>query len=106
MAPAGIPEAGLKVRRLAPLLRAAISDELAAEGTPAHAALCKRADALQEQFDALAEEVWDQPVRSWADVVTRAEIVQAYGPTFSPSLDEQALEQLLEAVLEMGGRNV
>jgi hypothetical protein len=110
-----LSDARLEVRRLAAVLHAAIQDEIEAETAaahdrgkkPAYRAARKRADALQKEFDALAEEVWDQPVRSWADVVTRAEIAQAYGQDdLSPCMGDQALTALLEAVLAMGGRHV
>jgi hypothetical protein len=83
---------GREVRRLASLLWTAIQAEIDAEGTPAYEAACERAEALQAQFNALADEVLATPVRSWADVVTRAEIVQAYSPGFSLGLDGQALK--------------
>jgi hypothetical protein len=106
-----LSDARLKVRRLAATLHAAIQDELEVETAaasdrgkrPAYRAARKRADALQAEFDALSEELWNQPVRSWDDVLLRAEIAKVYDPTFSPCLDERSLEALLDAVLEMGG---
>jgi hypothetical protein len=97
---------GREVRRLASLLWTAIQAEIDAEETPAYEEACERAEALQAQFDAVAEDVLATQVRSWADVVTRAEIAQAYSPGFSLGLDGQALKALLEAVLAMGGRHV
>jgi hypothetical protein len=106
LAAAELSASGREVRRLASLLWTAIQAEIDAEETPAYEAACERAEALQAQFNTLAEEVLAQPVRSWPDVVTRAEIAQAYSPGFSLGRDGQALKSLLEAVLVMGGRHV
>jgi hypothetical protein len=94
-----------EVRRLAPVLHAAIREANETVcGTPAYRAAQRRADAFDAQFWELAERVWAQPVRSWDDVITRAEIARAYLWDFAPCPGyDEPLDKLLEAVLAMAG---
>ena len=85
-------------------------------GVPAYDAARARTQAAWEAFDALAEAVWNSPIRAWDDVLARAEIARRWqDPDDDGHIDfdlanlddpEIALVELLSAVLTLGGRNV
>jgi hypothetical protein len=105
-----------EVRRRAAELLAAINTECELEGKPGYAAACARAEALQAEFNALSDTIWARPVRSWDDVIARAEIASHYAPRewgthrladlTSACWHDRSLAHLLEAVLRLGGRHV
>jgi hypothetical protein len=103
-----------EVRRRAAELLAAINTESNLEKQPGYAEACARSEALQAEFDALSDTIWARPVRSWSDVLARAEIANSWEPhnprtgrldgLTSDCRGERALAHLLDAVLIMGGR--
>jgi hypothetical protein len=120
---AGLPTAGeaadpvtpvaLAVRRLASRARAAIDYECSLEGQSGYAEACARSAELTGELEALAEAVWAKPVRSWADVIERAEVAEwyAYREPFTNRIigatsecpGERSVAFLVEAVLKMAG---
>lgn len=63
----------LEVRRLVPLVQAAIAREIALEGQPGYAEACAQAAALDDEIEALAVSVWATPARSWGPMFSRAQ---------------------------------
>lgn len=97
------------------LLRAesAIEDD-----TPEHAAAMRATDAASDAFVKYADELLAKPVRTWDDVVIRAELVRTHGNFESPpgagdsyyddvlsgsDRESRMLRALLAAVLKVSG---
>jgi hypothetical protein len=110
--------AALEIRRLASRAREAIDYECSLEiapfeYAPGYAEARARSAELTDEIKALAEAIWSKPVRSWADVIERAEVAEWYsdrepftnrlGGITSESPDERAKAFLLEAVLKLAG---
>lgn len=87
------------------------------DDTPEHIAAMKATDKLSSEFVRYADELIAKPVRSWDDVVIRAELVRAHGQFESPPAagdsyyddvlsgsdrESRMLRSLLAAVLDMG----
>jgi hypothetical protein len=110
---AAVTPAALEIRRLASMARAAIDYECSLEGQPGYAEACAQSAELTDKLEALAEAIWSKPVRSWSDVIERAEVVEWYSDRepftnrlvgiTSEAPDERAKAHLLEAVLKLAG---
>jgi hypothetical protein len=79
------------------------------EGTPAYAEMEAKYQALEDEYEALAREVWATPVTSWEDIVERAELAYAYANE-DPALGQlandfgtRAAAELVMAMLQMVG---
>lgn len=104
----------LALRRLRPVLDAAIAEELDAEKTPAYEAACAKSRRLDQEFAGLSAQAWDRPVGHCErdDLAMRCEAALAY---FARNADgtllglngscpfERSLAQLLVAVAAFTG---
>jgi len=99
----------VRLRRLGPLVEEAFRASLQHEGGPAYAKLEARYQELEEEYEALAREIWVTPVTSWKDIVERAELAYAYAnddPATNQTSDDlgtRAAAELVMAVLQMIG---
>ena len=88
------------------------------DDTPEHAAAMRATDAASEAFVKYADELLAKPVRTWDDVVIRAELVRTHGNFESPpgagdsyyddvlsgsDRESRMLRALLAAVLKVSG---
>lgn len=118
--PAAYPDL-LELRRIAPLYYEAANYAAGLESAAEEAAAAEAcADELATQYEAVAERVRLRPVRSWADVIARAEIAYYWADkTFDGStlkatvssdcdMAEQTAAELIMAVLTVakGGAHV
>jgi hypothetical protein len=106
-----------EVRRVGPLLLAAINAEGDLEDTPNYEPACARSDALQAELDALSDTIWSRPVTCWEDVAARAIISDAWeehhprthrlAALTAEYRGDRAAAEVIEAVLTLAGhRNV
>jgi hypothetical protein len=98
-----------KLRRLGPMVEDAFRASMAHEGSPAHAELEARYQALEDEYETLAREIWASPAHTWHDIVERAELAYGYAhedPAVSRlanDLGTQSAAELILAVLKMFG---
>ena len=98
-----------KLRRLGPKVEEAFRASMAHEGSPAHAELEARYQALEDEYETLAREIWATPTHTWHDIVERAELAYAYAhddPAMGRLADDlgtQSTAELILAVLKMFG---
>jgi hypothetical protein len=109
----GVPSSRLAVdlRQRRQALHSAITEALEVERTPAYEPSCAKARCRLREFDDLAEQVWQQAVQSWDDVVMRAEVALAYHQDVVDGTIEglaaacpfeRSMAELLAAVTAMG----
>ena len=91
------------------MVEEAFRASMAHEGSPVHAALEARYQALEDEYETLAREIWASPAHTWHDIVERAELAYAYAgedPTLgrlANDLGTQSAAELILAVLKMFG---
>ena len=69
-----------KLRRLRPVLDAAVAEECDTENTPAYAAAFTKARSLDQEFESLCRQAWERPVANCDrdDLAMRCEAALAY----------------------------
>jgi len=98
-----------QLRKLGPLVEEAFRKSMAHEGSPAYEEHEAKYQQLEDQYEALAREIWESPVRSWQDIVERAELAYAYAnedPAQSQNADDLATRagaELVMAILRIVG---
>jgi hypothetical protein len=102
-----------EVRSLRERYQAAVARELALEareGDPGFADYTRaleHSEALAEGLDRLGVSILRRPLKSWADVVVLAELMQVHVSEGEVSATERAIEimtALLEGVLQLGAK--
>jgi hypothetical protein len=104
-----------EIRRRHKEVRALVSYEMSLEGAPGHSAAEQRAVAAEEAFWQFCDALAARPIRSWDDVLIRAEVARACSqfaiddlpawcsPEEGNNRDARTIGALLAAAIQMGG---
>lgn len=98
-----IPAAAAKLREWYALSNKAQSIFLDNEGTPKGDKALRVSTKAFDRCRPLAEKIWSMPVRSWADVVARAYVLECFYSDGSCSAEQdRAAHELIAAIKIMG----